>query len=112
MGLKQFSERRIKDMKLHNLIQKVEVTEDEELTSRYPESMPNLIEIATKDGRQFSKKITYPKGHPKNPMTDSEVEEKFKRLTKGFFSANNINAILSRLWLLEDVKGVKEMAGL
>jgi len=33
-------------------------------------------------------------------------------LTKGFFSANNINAILSRLWLLEDVKGVKELAGM
>ena len=82
------------------------------MTSRYPEAMPNLIEIATKGGRQFSRKIMYPKGHPKNPMTDNEVEEKFRRFTKGFFSANNINAILSRLWLLEDVKGVKELAGM
>ena len=112
VGLSQFTEKRIKDKKLHNLMQKVEVTEDEELTSQYPEAMPNLIEIATKGGRQFSRKIMYPKGHPKNPMTDNEVEEKFRRLTKGFFSANNINAILSRLWLLEDVKGVKELAGM
>ncbi|MBI3399012.1 MAG: MmgE/PrpD family protein [Deltaproteobacteria bacterium] len=109
VGLKQFAERRIKSPGLHRLIQKVGIVRDRELNRQYPEAMPNLIRIITKDDRQFSNKVTYPKGHPKNPMTDKEVEEKFKTLAKGLVSARDVDKILSILWTLEELKNLRKL---
>ncbi len=108
VGLNQFSENRIKDSKLHKLIQKVKVIRDKGLTNQYPEAMPNLIKITMRDGGQFSNKVTYPKGHPKKPMTDDEVEEKFRTLAKGNISGQNIDNLLDVLWRIEEVKNVNK----
>ena len=109
VGLNQFSENRINDSKLHKLIQKVKVIRDKGLTNQYPEAMPNLIKITTRDGRRFSNKVKYPKGHPKKPMTDDEVEEKFRRLVKGNISGEYIDNLFDVLWGLEDVKNINNL---
>lgn len=109
VGLTQFSEKRLKDKKLHGLIQKVRVVNDEALSRQYPKAMPSLITIVDKDGRQFSKKVEYPKGHPKNPMTDKEVEEKFKRLAEKNMPAKDMNRLFNMLWKLEDVKDLRKI---
>lgn len=109
VGLNQFSENRINDSKLHKLIQKVKVIRDKGLTNQYPEAMPNLIKITMRDGRKFSNKVKYPKGHPKKPMTDDEVEEKFRRLVKGNISGQDIDNLLDVLWRIEEVKNVNKL---
>ena len=109
VSLNQFSEKHIKAKGLHKLIQKVKVRNDRGLTKQYPEAMPNHIIIITNDGRQFSKKIEYPKGHHKNPMTDREVEEKFKTLSQGLISASDIDKILFALWNLEEIKDLRKL---
>lgn len=107
VGLSQFSESRFRDKRLHNLIQKVRVMEDKNLDKQYPEAMPNLIEVIAKDGRRFSRKVSYPKGHPENPMTDQEVERKFLSLAENFVSAKDIDRILSAVWGLEKMRNIK-----
>lgn len=109
VGLNQFSEERIKDPMLHRLMQKVTIARDAELNKQYPEAMPNLIEIITKDGKRFSKKINYPKGHPKNPMTDKEVEIKFKTMADNILPPGQTDIILDKLWHLEYIKDVREV---
>ncbi|MBI3584271.1 MAG: MmgE/PrpD family protein [Nitrospinae bacterium] len=109
VGLDQFSEGRIKDPMLHKLMGKIKISRDADLNRQYPEAMPNLIEIITKDGRCFSKKITYPKGHPKNPMTDKEVEAKFKTMADNILPPGQIDIILDKLWHLEYIKDVREI---
>jgi 2-methylcitrate dehydratase len=109
IGLEQFSEERIKDPLLHKLMGKIKISRDENLNRQYPEAMPNLIEVITKDGRRFSKNIAYPKGHPKNPMTDKEVEEKFGTMAAAALSHKQIDIILDKLWHLEDIKDVGEI---
>lgn len=108
VSLNQFSERRLKDKKLLALIQKVRVINDKTFSNQYPEAMPNLVEVVAGDGRRFSKKIAYPKGHPKNPMTDGEVEEKIRVLTKEHVLAEDIDKILDGLWELEKIKDLKK----
>ncbi|HLD59748.1 MAG TPA: hypothetical protein VI912_02045, partial [Candidatus Bilamarchaeaceae archaeon] len=109
VGLDQFSEGRIKDPMLHKLMGKIKISRDVDLNRQYPEAMPNLIEIITKNGRKFSKMITHPKGHPKNPMTDKEVETKFKIMADGILPQEQIEIILDKLWHLEDIKDIREI---
>src|SRR3990170_3746386 len=107
--LDQFSEERIKDLMLHKLMGKIKISRDAELNRQYPEAMPNLIEIITKNGRRFSKMITHPKGHPKNPITDKEVEAKFKTMADNILPPGQTDIILDKLWHLEYIKDMGEI---
>jgi 2-methylcitrate dehydratase len=98
--LNSFSLERISDKKLHGLLQKVAVVEDKEFTRDYPEKISNRIIVHTHK-RKYAKQVDYPRGHPKNYMSDKELEEKFRSLTSGKLSEVKAETILDSLWNLE-----------
>lgn len=111
VGMRQFAARRLVDPKLHLLIQKVRVLSDPELSAAYPGAIANIVEIEA-GGRRDVERIDHPRGHPKNPMTDEEVEEKFRRLAGRLLSKGEIEKVLGRIWSLEKVQKMGEIVGL
>jgi 2-methylcitrate dehydratase len=109
VGLDQFTDARIADPRLRALIQKVSVTDDPEFNRAYPESMPNQVLVKTVDGQSYSLKVTYPKGHPKRPLTDNELEEKFISLAEPRLSNKKIRKLLDRLWKLDTLKKMDDL---
>jgi 2-methylcitrate dehydratase len=101
VGLDQFSEERIADPVLLELVSRVEVEPDGELSARYPASTPNRVTVTTKSGESVTREVEYPRGHFGNPMTDDEVEEKFRRLAEGEMPLDRQAEVLRRLWSLE-----------
>jgi 2-methylcitrate dehydratase len=61
------------------------------------------FEIVLKSGAQKSVRVEYHRGHPRNPMTDAEMEEKFRSLAGKYLRADRIDALLRQLWNLEDM---------
>jgi len=112
VGLGQFTEERLSDLRLHQLIQKVHVTPHPDLTKQYPEAMPNEVEITTKGGKRYKEMVLYPEGHPKNPMDDEGIERKFKGLVERSISPSRVDRLLDRLWHLEEMEGVREIVDL
>ncbi len=108
VGLRQFGPRRLIDPKLHLLIQKVRVLSDPDLSAAYPGAIANIVEIEA-GGRRDVEQVDHPRGHPKNPMTDAEVEEKFRRLAGRLLSKGQIEKVLSRVWALEKVQSIGEI---
>ncbi len=104
-----FAEERIRDPKLHTLMQKIQVRGSEEYTQAYPEANCFRIEVITRSGERHVREVRYAKGHPKNPMTDEEVEAKFRRLVEPVMGTDQINRILERLWHLEEMHDLREM---
>jgi 2-methylcitrate dehydratase len=97
----QFSQERIEDPKVLDLLSRVEVRTDASLTDRYPASTPNRITVKTRDGRAVVREIEFPRGHSGNPMTDDEVEAKFRSLAAGEMDPQRQVEVLRRLWALE-----------
>ncbi|MBI3805466.1 MAG: MmgE/PrpD family protein [Nitrospirae bacterium] len=108
VGLRQFSPKRLNDPKLHALIQKVRVLPDPALSAAYPTAIANIVEIE-QSGARYVAQVDHPRGHPKNPMTDAEVEEKFRRLAGPLFSNRQIETLLSRVWGLEKIRSIGEI---
>jgi 2-methylcitrate dehydratase len=106
VGLGQFAEERIKDPELQKIMTKIKVMRNPEHNKQYPEAFPCLIEIKTKSGETFTKTVTYPRGHPKNPLTDSELEEKFNTLNSGLINDDTVNEIIDNIWRLETLKDI------
>jgi 2-methylcitrate dehydratase len=109
VGLEQFSDQRIRDQKVRSLIQKVKITEDPQMTRQYPRAVPNEVIVSTRLGRVFKKKVIYPKGHAERPISDKEVEGKFRNLSRRIFSTAQQDKILDTLWNIEKVKDVGEI---
>jgi 2-methylcitrate dehydratase len=107
-----FSEERIRDPLLHELMQKVMVRENAEFTRQYPTLVPCRIEVVSKGGERRVANVNYPKGHAKNPMTDAEVEAKFSMLCSSILTSKQTAAILETLWALEEIDDVGQLLSL
>jgi len=61
------------------------------------------VTIATKDGKKYSAFINKPKGDPRNPPTDSELENKFRSLAVNILPQRKIDALIEMIWNLDKV---------
>lgn len=109
VGLGQFTEDRIKDPGLQKIMAKIKVMRNKEHNRQYPEAFPCFIEIRSKSGETFTKTVTYPKGHPKNPLTDGELEEKFNTLNSGIIKDNTLKEIVDNIWHLESLENIRDL---
>jgi 2-methylcitrate dehydratase len=101
-----YAPKKFKDPKTLDFLKKVTVVEDKDLTAMYPEAVANRVTVKLSSGKVVSKQVNYHKGHPKNPMSDQDVEKKFRTLTKRQLSENQEKRALDILWTLEKVEDV------
>ncbi|MEK6976774.1 MAG: MmgE/PrpD family protein [Candidatus Hydrothermarchaeota archaeon] len=105
---RQFAEERMRDPALRALVQKVKVHRDPELTRGNPGAIPTVVEVVAK-GKKMSKRVDYPRGHARNPMSDKEVEAKFRMLSRTRLSEERMERVLESIWRLEEVGDVGEL---
>jgi 2-methylcitrate dehydratase len=104
-----FSEERIRDPRVHALMRKIQVRRNPEYTREHPQAQHTRMVLATKSGETYSSDIRYAKGHPKNPMTDEEITQKFTTLASPFLPNGRVEEILERLWKLDFEPSVTEI---
>ncbi len=100
---------KFREPRILEFLKKVTVVEDKELSRMYPEAVANRVTLTLASGKTVSKQVNYHKGHPKNPMSDKDVEDKFAKLTAKQFSKPQGERVLKTLWNLEKVKDVSEI---
>lgn len=110
--LAQFDPRRFMDPALLDLVGKVKVHRDAELNRRYPQGIPNRLVATMADGRRLVREVEFPRGHAQNPMTDAEVEAKFRRLVEPRYGQATANRVLSACWDLENLAHPGELVQL
>jgi 2-methylcitrate dehydratase len=107
--LAQFDPARFSDPTLLQLVAKVMVHRDAEINKGYPRGIPNRITVTLKDGRQFARTVEFPRGHARNPMTDAEVEAKFRTLAEPKYGKERCDKVLSACWRLEELTNPTEL---
>ena len=108
----QFEMKKIMDPAIRAQLKKVEVVADPEIEKVFPALQRVVVNITTIEGRTFSKQLDYPKGDPRNPLTDAEVEEKFAALADGVLSAGAQKKLIDAIWRLEKVGSVSKLMSL
>ena len=108
---RSFSDDKIHDPRVKELLGKTTLMEDPGLNAGYPEGIPNRITIATSDGRTLARELSFPRGHFHNPMTDAEVEEKFLSNVERYLTPSQGRKVIDLVWELErqeDLEGLME----
>ncbi len=109
LGPNQFTDERIRDPQLKSMIKKIKVRSNPNLTKLYPRGIPAILEIIDKSGKKHRKRVEFPRGHYRNPMTDKEVEEKFCRLTMNMITKDRADEFLRKSWKLESITDISDV---
>jgi len=105
----QFTMEKINDPLIRAQLRKVEVVADPEIEKVFPALQRVIVKISTADGREFTKQLDYPKGDPRNPLSDREIEEKFEALAEPVMSKDAAKRAIDGIWNLENAKSVTQL---
>ena len=106
---RHFDDEFLFDQTLLDLVGKVKVSVSEEANRRVPEAMLCDLEVVTSTGERYSTQVAYHKGHYRNPLTDAEVEDKFRSLASDHLSPDRVEALLQCLWRIDEAPDLGEL---
>ena len=79
-GYADYTEENLENRWIKSLTRRVVVIEDKDLTDRSPAVRGARLIINLKDGESYESVCLYPKGEPENPLSQQELEDKFRSL--------------------------------
>ncbi|MDB5353357.1 MAG: uncharacterized protein JWN86_4604 [Planctomycetota bacterium] len=97
----QFTDERLNDPALIDLVSRTTVIEDPDLTAGYPSGIPNRITVTLDDGSTLVETNRFPPGHDKNPLTDDQLRVKFDGLAIPAIGRVNSAALWDRVMRLD-----------
>ena len=105
----QFTPEKIMHPVIREQLKKIVVSADEEIEKVFPALQRVIVRIHMVDGREFMQQLDYPKGDPRNPLTDSELEEKFEALAGPVLSHDACRNAIHAIWHLEKRRSIREL---
>ncbi len=104
-----FADDRLRDPALAALMQKVTVAEDPDISARFPQSWSTRIRVRHGAGDETTHEVRHPKGHIRDPLSDAELETKFRGMFRGFGGDAQCHAVLDALWQFEHAHDVADV---
>jgi 2-methylcitrate dehydratase len=105
----QFTEAKIMDPTIRAQLDKVKVVADPEIEAVFPELQRVRVVVRTSDGRELEKQLDYPKGDPRNPLTDDEIAGKFAALAEGIATEDDVERMRDAINRTESFDDVREL---
>ena len=107
-----FTPERFRDPAVLEFLKKIELREDAEYTKAFPGTYRCRFEVTLGSGEVVTVYQENPRGHPDNPMSDGEIEEKFLRLATSVLPETGARQLLDQLWALEELEDLDEILSL
>jgi 2-methylcitrate dehydratase PrpD len=109
LELTTFTDEKVNQPRVQEAFNKVRVICDDTI----PEPGPYCpVTVELKNGTRLSYTAKLAKGHPQNPMTESEVLDKFRGNAKLVITEKRAEELINRVQKLESVDNVKKLVEL
>ncbi len=110
VGPEQFSDERLQDPRVREMTDRIFIERDPKLDEFVsPGSGQAIVEIITKKGQKYLCQVLQPKGHPMNPMTDADVEEKFRSMAGKHMDEKQMRQIIDTIYNLEKLDDIGKL---
>lgn len=103
-GEDMFTDRKVLDPKMVALRKKVKAR----IVPRFKDTEAKVT-ITTKGGKKYSAFVDRPKGDPRNPPTDQELEDKFRSLAAFVLPQRRIESLVKMIWSLEKLPNIRQL---
>ena len=109
--LGDFTDERIAEPSVRDLMGRTSVRLDPALDARYPREFPAEVRLILRDGRTVRALVANPKGDPEAPLTTDELSAKFRGLLAGTVYEGSTQALLDAIVRLDDRPAVRGLVG-
>ncbi len=107
-----FSDAKMKDPALWEVIDRIKGEASVEFEQMFPAKQPSRVRVKTKDRREFVEYLEYPKGDPREPMTQEDLENKFNALVGDRMSDERKRQVRDHIFSCESMSAREFMDGL
>jgi 2-methylcitrate dehydratase len=94
---------------LRAVLPKIKVRAEPSFEKLFPKIQPCKVTITTTDGRSVSKRLDWPKGDPRSPMTDDELNTKVRSLTEPKLSQKAHDQLRQIVFNLDQISKTEEL---
>jgi len=106
---RQFAPARVNDALIRQVLARTEVVPDAELNKLYPAKFPARVTITLDDGTKLTETVLLPKGDPGAPLSDDELEAKFRDNAEPLLGKAGAMALRDAIWRLDDAPDVADL---
>lgn len=97
-----FSDEKLEDPRIFEVIDKIKGEPSLEFEKMFPAKQPSKVVIKTKDGKEYSEYMEFPKGDPREPMTMEDLENKFNGLSADLLTSERQEEIKNLIFNCEN----------
>lgn len=116
VGLGEFTDEKVLDARTQDLIKRVKMIPDPTLEdaakSAKSEYLPSIVRVRMKSGKEFIKRIDFPRGHPDVPMSQEELLKKYRDCAGLVMSKEDVEQSLDMIRNMETIKDLSTLADL
>lgn len=98
----EFHEDAIFDPRIRAQLNKIKVLADPEIEALFPGVQRCRVEITTTDGRTLDRQVDWPKGDPRDPLTDEDLRAKFDACAGSVLDEDARGRLWDAIFALED----------
>ena len=104
----QFTAEKLQLPIIEQLLAKVQLCEDPSLTQGWP-AAGGGVDIIMKGGKSLTKTITHPPGHPRNPLSEAQLLEKFNAYVVPVMGAEKAAKLYQTLKTIENCDNLNQL---
>jgi 2-methylcitrate dehydratase PrpD len=107
-GLGWYSSEKLESEEILNFSKKVKVTVDQEMDRAYyaEDRLSARVEIVTKAGNTLEKYVGIPLGDPRNPLSKTEIEAKFRNQAACCLDPQTVDAVVDKIYDFENIEDI------
>jgi 2-methylcitrate dehydratase PrpD len=102
-----FTDEAVRDPEVVALLDRMTVETTERATMEI--SRPSAVAVVLAGGQEVSCRIEHPKGHPANPLTTSELEDKFLYCSRDILPPERVESVIAQFRSFESLSNVQPL---
>ena len=103
-----FSDEKLKDPRIWDLLGKIKVVADPEIDAMFPGVKRARVSITSNAGETHTAQVDHAKGSPKNPMTDADIVSKFRANAEGVLNPAQQDKVIDLTWRFDELTEIGE----
>jgi len=103
-----FSDEKLKDPRIWDLLGKIKVVADPEIDAMFPGVKRARVSITSNAGDTHTAQVDHAKGSPKNPMTDEDIVSKFRANAEGVLNPTQQEKVIDLTWRFDELEEIGE----
>lgn len=103
-----FSDEKLKDPRIWDLLGKIKVVADPEIDDMFPGVKRARVSITTNAGETHTAQVDHAKGSPNNPMSDEEIVSKFRANAEGVLDKARQDEVIDATWRFDELEEIWE----